>query len=216
MRGMVEREPLNPRRIVEAAARVADRGGLDAVSMRNVGAELGVEAMSLYHHVANKEALLDALADEIFVRIELPREGEPWRAAMSRRCASARHVLSRHPWALRLIESRPPGEALLRHHDRVLGCLRGGGFDVATATHAFSVLDAYVYGFALTEQNVPIAPDEAVDESQVKPPVTVHTHPHLTEMYEQLVVSGDFVFADEFAYGLDLILDQLEVRLTRR
>ncbi|HMS37630.1 MAG TPA: TetR/AcrR family transcriptional regulator, partial [Arachnia sp.] len=153
---MNDRLPLSGPRIVEAAVAVADRGGLTAVSMRNVGRELGVEAMSLYHHLTGKAALVDALADWVFAQIELPAEGEPWRAGMVRRAGSARRVLASHPWALVLIESRStPGPALMRHHDAVIGCLRAGGFPVLLASHAFSVIDAYVYGFVLTEQNLP-------------------------------------------------------------
>ena len=161
---MPDRPALSRGRIVEAAARVADAGGLRSVSMRNVAKELGVEAMSLYHHIAGKEALLDALADWIFSRIELPALDEPWRPAMAARAGSARGVLSAHPWGLGLIESRRnPGPALLRHHDTVLGCLRRGGFPVAIAAHAFSVIDAYVYGFVLTELNLPFEPGEATE-----------------------------------------------------
>ncbi|MGB7961868.1 MAG: TetR family transcriptional regulator, partial [Propionicimonas sp.] len=132
---MIERQPLSGHRIVEAAVAVADRGGLTAVSMRNVGRELGVEAMSLYHHVASKEALLDDLADWIFTGIELPDEHEPWREGMVKRATSAREVLASHPWALGLIESRStPGRALMRHHNAVIGCLRGSKFPVPLAS----------------------------------------------------------------------------------
>jgi len=211
---MAERQPLSGRRVVEAAVAVADRGGLTAVSMRNVGRELGVEAMSLYHHVANKEALLDALADWVFTRIELPAEHEPWRAGMTRRAASARGVLSSHPWALGLIESRStPGPALLRHHDAVIGCLRGGGFPVALAAHAFSVIDAYVYGFVLTEQNLPFDSSAADGPQDYAAGVAALRagYPHLTERVGE---SADgYSLADEFAYGLGVILDELERRV---
>src|SRR5690349_17818371 len=153
---MSRRARLTHELVVTAAVAVADHGGLGAVSMRNVARELGVEAMSLYHHVANKEALLDALADWAFTQVELPPPGTPWRQAMADRAASSRSALSAHPWALGLMESRrTPGPAVLTHHDTVLGLLRGGGFSVALAAHAFSVLDAYVYGFVLTEQTLP-------------------------------------------------------------
>ncbi len=161
---MPRRPALSHDRIVEAAVRVADAGGLGQVSMRNVGRELGVEAMSLYHHVANKDALLDGLASWIFTQVELPEPDAPWRPAMAARAASAREVLAAHPWALGLIESRrSPGAPLLRHHDAVLGCLRGNGFSVALAAHAFSAIDAYVYGFVLTELNLPFDADEGAE-----------------------------------------------------
>ncbi|HRA74886.1 MAG TPA: TetR/AcrR family transcriptional regulator [Propionicimonas sp.] len=208
------RRPLSGTRIIEAAVTVADRGGLAAVSMRHVGAELGVEAMSLYHHVANKEALLDALADWIFARIELPEAGQPWRTGMVGRASSARQVLAAHPWALGLIESRTvPGHALLRHHDAVIGCLRGGGFPVVLASHAFSVIDAYVYGFVLTEQNLPFdasAPAGAEDyASDVA--TLLADYPHLAELVGE--IAGGYIFAAEFGFGLDIILDELQRRL---
>lgn len=125
---MTARGTLSRQRVVDAAAAVADRTGLVGVSMRIVGAELGAEAMSLYHYVSNKEALLDALAEWAFIQIDLPEVGDPWRDAMVHRAESARTVLRAHPWALGMLESRHvPGPALLRHHDRVLGCLMTEG-----------------------------------------------------------------------------------------
>lgn len=208
---MTTRTPLSRDRIVDAAVRVADTGGLAAVSMRGVGRELGVEAMSLYHHVTNKNALLDALADWIFTRIDLPEPGQPWRPAMAARAASARTVLAGHPWALTLIESRrSPGPALLRHHDRVIGCLRTDGFTVAAAAHAFSVLDAYVYGFVLIELNLPMTPDESAGDFAENLELPADEYPHLTEMMREMVVRPDYRYADEFDVGLGMILDQLE------
>lgn len=201
-------------RVVDAAVRVADRGGLTQVSMRNVGKELGVEAMSLYHHVKGKDALLDALADWIFVRIDLPDPATPWRAAMTTRAASARAVLSEHSWGLGLIESRrSPGPASLRHHDAVLGCLRHNGFSVALAASAFSVLDAYVYGFVLTELNLPFQAGESAEEFVAQVDLPADQYPHLTEMVAEQILDRDYSYGDEFTRGLDLILDSLEARL---
>lgn len=213
---MSDRVPLTRRRIVEAAMVVADRGGSAAISMRNIGRELGVEAMSLYHHVANKEELLDALVDEIFARIELPHPDDDWRQGMTRRAASARDVLTSHPWALHLVDSRRhPGPALLRHHDAVLGCLRRGGFSVRLASHAFSVIDAYVYGFALTISNLPFDAGDAsgADDFANTAAESIAPYPHLSELVSQLTGDGAYVFGDEFSYGLDVILDELERRL---
>ncbi len=210
---MGDRPGLSRRRVVEAAVAVADRVGLAAVSMRKVGAELGVEAMSLYHHVAGKDDLLDALADWIFTGIESPVPGQPWRRSMQRRAHSAREVLSRHPWALGLIESRrTPGPALLQHHDAVLGCLRRGGFSVPLAAHAFSVLDAYVYGFVLTEVNIPLEPGDSADDLVAEMDLPFDDYPYFAEMVGELVLGKDYSYADEFDYGLDLVLDELERR----
>lgn len=214
---MTERIPLTRQRIVDAAVAVADRGGVTALSMRNVGRELGVEAMSLYHHIANKDELLDAVVDEIFARITLPAPDDAWREGMVRRARSARDVLTTHPWALHLVDSRShPGPALLRSYDAVLGCLRRGGFSPRLSAHAFSVIDAYVYGFALTVNNLPF--DAADAEGPVDVAETAGAlmapYPHLHELVTELT-SGDepFVFADEFDYGLDVVLDALERRL---
>lgn len=223
------RPALSADRIVEAAVRVADRGGIGQVSMRNVGRELGVEAMSLYHHLDGKEALLDGLADWFFTRIELPDPTEPWRTAMADRAGSARRALSAHPWALGLVESRrTPGPALLRHHEAVLACLRHNGFPVALASSAFSAIDAYVYGFVLTELNLPFdaagdrADTDADDDAGGIAAFAEEMHrflpaeefPHLVEMLAEQVIGHDYVYADEFAFGLDLVLDGLERHLT--
>lgn len=206
------RTPLTPERIVEAAVAVADRSGIGAVSMRNVGKELGVEAMSLYHHIANKEALLDALVDWVFDGIDLPEEDEPWRAAIRRRSVSARARLAAHPWGVGLIESRrAPGAALLRHLDTVLGALRRGGFSLADAAHAFSVVDAYVYGFVITEVNLPFqAPDEVeAVAAAIAEAMPDGAYPHLAELISDHALLPDYDYREEFAFGLDLILDGL-------
>ena len=178
--------------------------------MRSVGRELGVEAMSLYHHVTNKEALLDALADWVFEQVVTPATG-PWRAEMHARAHSAREVLAAHPWGLGLLESRrSPGPATLGHHDAVLGCLRSAGFSVALAAHAFSVLDAYTYGFVLTEVNLPFEPGEPAEDFVAELGVALADRPHLAEMVAEQVVGRDYRYADEFDYGLTLVLDGIE------
>ncbi len=215
---MPPRPALTQERIVEAAVRVADRGGLAQVSMRNVGKELGVEAMSLYHHLAGKDALLDGLADWAFARIEPPEPSDPWRQGMTRRAASARQTLAQHPWALGLLESRrSPGPALLAHHDAVLGSLRRNGFSVELAAHAYSAIDAYVYGFVLTELNLPFEPGESTEEfvEEIRGSLPAAEYPHLVEMISEQVMGRDYAYGDEFEFGLDLILDGLEAHLAR-
>ncbi|EFQ82937.1 transcriptional regulator, TetR family [Aeromicrobium marinum DSM 15272] len=215
-RSSQRRSTLSRDAIVDAAVRVADRGGLVDVSMRNVGAELGATAMALYHHVANKDEVLDALANWVFTRIELPSGTGPWRPAMAARAASARAELSAHPWALGLIESRrAPGPDMLRHHDAVLGCLRAGGFGVGLAAHAFSAIDAYVYGFVLTEVNLPFEAGEQAEEfiGTIRDLIPADRYPHLVEMVTDQVVGGGYDYGDEFGFGLDLVLDGLEARL---
>ncbi len=155
------RAPLNRDRVLRAAVTLADAGGMAALTMRRLGESLGVEAMSLYNHVASKSDLLDGMIDIVFGEIDLPSGDGDWRAAMRRRAISARQVLRRHPWAIGLMESRTsPGPATLQHHDAVLGCLRQGGFPVELTAHAYSLLDSYIYGFALQEASLPFGTGE--------------------------------------------------------
>lgn len=212
---MASRTPLSRDRIINAAATVADRAGLAAVSMRSVAKVLGVEAMSLYHHVPSKEALLDDLADWVFARIELPEVGDTWREAITARARSARSVLTAHPWALGMMESRPnPGPALLQHHDRLIGVLMTEGFSAALAIHAFSAIDAYVYGFALTETSLPFKPGDGAEEAfAVKVAPAAELYPHLARSLAEVLGGGGYAFADEFNYGLELLLEGLERRV---
>jgi AcrR family transcriptional regulator len=210
----VGRPGLTTERIVEAAAAVADREGLHGVSMRRVGREFGVEAMSLYHHVAGKDALLDALGDWLMQRVERPPVDAGWRAGMRARCASLREVMREHPWGPAIVESRrAPGMALLGHLEAVLECLHRGGFPVQLAAHAFSVLDAYVYGFVLTEQSLPFEPGGGVDELADELALPADDFPRMAALIEQAIVGRSYDYGDEFEYGLELVLDGLESRL---
>ena len=208
-----QRAPLNRERVLQAAVALADGTGVDALSMRRLGETLGVEAMSLYNHVANKEDLLDGMVDVVFGEIDLPAAGEPWRPAMRRRAVSMRAALTRHRWAIGLLESRTsPGAVTLRQHDAVLGCLRGAGFPVALAGSAFSVVDSYVYGFALQEQALPFDDPEQTTElaEAMLARFPAGAYPHLVEFMVVRTGGGDYEFGDEFDFGLDLVLDGLE------
>ena len=209
----MKQEPLSRERIVDAAAEVADQGGLGAVSMRNVGRSLGVEAMSLYHHIPNKEALLDALTEWIFARVELPGVEDGWRTGMERRAHSLRTVLVDHPWALSLVDARAhPGPAQLAHHDAVIGCLRRGGFSMGATARAYSVLDAYIYGFALTERNLPFDTTGGTGPGEIAEGMaeSMSDYPNLMALTDHLVSGGDYAFAGNFADGLGIILDRLQ------
>ncbi|TDC81881.1 TetR/AcrR family transcriptional regulator [Actinomadura sp. 7K507] len=202
--------------MLEAAIQVADRGGAEAITMRKVAQELGVEAMSLYHHVPNKDAILDGVVDVVFAAIELPgTECDDWREAIRARASSARAVLSRHSWALGLMDSRRhPGPATLRHHDAVLGVLREAGFTLPMAAHAISLIDSYIGGFVLQEANLPVmAPD---DVEEVAGGILEHLPadelPYLAEMITDHALRPGYDHRSEFGYGLDLILDALEAR----
>jgi AcrR family transcriptional regulator len=209
-------QPLSRDRVLQAAIRVADRGGVEAITMRRVAQELGVEAMSLYHHVANKEAILDGVVDLVFAAIERPpAQFDDWRDAMRARAYSARAVLSEHRWALGLMDSRrDPGPATLRHHDAVLGVLSTAGFALPMAAHAISIIDSYIGGFVLQEANLPFTTAEDLED--VAGGILEHLPqdelPHLTAMIVHHALQPDHDHTREFGYGLDLILDALDER----
>jgi AcrR family transcriptional regulator len=207
-----QRIPLTRERVLHAAVALADESGSESLSMRRLGEAVGVEAMSLYHHVANKDDLLDGMIDVVFGEIELPSDCADWTGAMRQRALSARRVLSRHGWAIRFMESRTsPGPATLRHHDAVLGCLRNAGFSVRLAAHAFSVLDSYIYGFALQERSLPFdTPRQTAELAQeMLAALSLDEYPHLAELTTQHVLQPGYDFGGEFAFGLDLILEGL-------
>jgi AcrR family transcriptional regulator len=212
-RGAEPRTPLTRQRVLDAAVALADEGGIGSLTMRKLGQALGVEAMSLYNHVANKDALLDGMVDEVFAEIDLPSGDAGWKVAMRQRAASAREALGRHPWAIGLMESRrTPGPANLRHHDAVLACLRQAGFPLALTAHAYSLLDSYVYGFALEEASLPFdTPEETVEVAQeIMEAFPTDAYPYLAEFAVDHVLQPGYDYGDEFLYGLDLILDGLE------
>lgn len=204
---------LSRQRVVAEAIRLADRGGVDGLSMRRLAGALGAGAMSLYHYVASKEELLDAMIDIVFEEIELPPEETDWQSAMRRQSESARQVLARHPWAIGLMDSRTsPGPAHLRHREAVTACLRRAGFTVLMATHANWLLDSYVYGFVLQEASLPFdTAGELADlvEDVYLPRLPPDEFPYLNESAAELVAAG-YDPAEEFMFGLDLILAALE------
>jgi AcrR family transcriptional regulator len=207
------RTPLTRERVLRAAMALADQGGFDGLTMRRLAKELGVEAMSLYNHVASKDDLLDGMVDLVFSEIDLPTGGPDWRAAMRQRAISAREALARHPWGIGLMESRTsPGPATLRHHDAVLGILRGAGFSIELAAHAFSALDSYIYGFAVQEASLPF--DTAEETAEVAQAILrqlpADQYPHLAELTVEHVLQPGYDYANEFEFGLDLLLDGLE------
>ena len=212
-RAAARREPLSRGQVLRAAVALADQGGIGALSMRKLGQALGVEAMSLYNHVASKGDLLDGMIDVVFSEIGLPDSDEGWKPAMRRRAISAREVLGRHRWAIGLMESRrSPGPATLRHHDAVLGCLRAAGFSVEMTAHAYSLLDSYIYGFALQEASLPFgtAEETAQVAQEIAGQLPAGQYPHLAELATGHVLQPGYRYGDEFEIGLDLILAALQ------
>jgi AcrR family transcriptional regulator len=209
------RPPLSRELVLRTALAQADATGLDALSMRQLAAVLDVAPMTLYRHVANREDLIDAMIDVVFSEVILPLGGAHWKTAMRERAISLRDVLARHRWAIGLMESRShPGPANLRHHDAVIGKLRAAGFDIAMVAHAYSLLDGYIYGFALTKMTIPFqTPAEMEAMANVMfEPFPANEYRNLAEFVSDHVMKPGYDYAAEFEYGLDLILDAIESR----
>ncbi|MFC0680655.1 TetR/AcrR family transcriptional regulator [Lysobacter korlensis] len=202
-------------RALQTAMGLADAGGIGSLSMRKLAAELGIEAMSLYHHVRSKEDILDGMVDIVFSEMELPLPGEEWKTAMRRRAESTRAVLAKHPWAIGILDSRTsPGTATLRYLDTVIAFLRAAGFSIAMAAHALSVLDSYVRGFAMQEASLPLDQSgsiEAATESILEQQhMMSNAFPHLGEMAAELILKPGYAYGNEFEFGIGLILDGLD------
>jgi AcrR family transcriptional regulator len=209
------RTPLNRERVLRAAIALADQGGFESLTMRNLAKELGVEAMSLYNHVANKDDLLDGMIDTVFGEIEPPPTDVDWKTAMRRRAVSTREALNRHRWAIGLMEGRSShGPANLTLHNAVLGCLRAAGFSLEMTVHAYSVQDSYIYGFALQERDMSSeTPDDFAAEAQRQMheyQAVLADYPHLIEVVGGYVAKAGYDYATEFLFGLNLILDGLD------
>ncbi|WAZ26036.1 TetR/AcrR family transcriptional regulator [Streptomyces cinnabarinus] len=213
------RVPLSRERVIRTAVAVADEKGSAALTMRAVAEPLGVEAMSLYHHVKGREDILDGMVDAVFGEIELPPHDTDWKSAMRRRGESARAALRRHPWAIGLMDSRSrPGPATLRHHDAVIGALRAGGFSVPMTAHAVSLIDSYLYGFVLQELSLPFKGAAELDEvaGAILRDMPADAYPHLAELATEHVMRPGYDYGDEFDYGLGLVLDALHPDETAR
>ena len=212
--GSAKKRPrLNAERVLVGATALADDIGIEQLTIRRLADALDVKPMSIYHHVPNKEAIIDGMVDLVFDEIELPDPELDWSVAIRRRYASARVVLGRHPWAAPLMEARTsPGPATLAHHDAVLGCFRRGGMSLEMTAHAYALVDAYVYGFALQEATLPATSgtDIAALAAEIVEHFPAADYPHLFEFTTEHVLKPGYDFTSEFEFGLDLTLDGLE------
>ena len=210
--------PLSRERVLRAAVLLADENGLESLTMRELGLRLGVEAMSLYNHVANKDDLLDGMVDLVVSEIELPTETVDWREAMRRRAISAQSVFSGHPWASGLIDSRESsGPARLRYFDWVVGTLRRAGFTLEMTVRAFSLLDSYIYGFGRQQLNTSAGRDlepEEMAEAFLRA-IPADEYPYLREMVVEHAMKSGYDESADFDFGLSLILDGLQRLLDR-
>ena len=200
-------------RIMAAAIELADREGLEALTIRALASDMAVGPMTLYHYVQGKDDVLDGMVDAVFTQIALPDPTLPWREAVRGRCLSARAVLARHPWSVPLLESRrSPGPATLRHHNAMLACLLDGGLSIPLTAHAYAVLDSYVYGFAVQEANLPVQGGDGSNEvaAEISAAFTPEAYPYLVRFTAEHAMKPDYRFGDSFEFGLDILLDGLE------
>jgi AcrR family transcriptional regulator len=210
--GAEDREPLSREAVLQAAMEIMDDNGIERLSMRLLGAKLGVEAMSLYNHVANKDDIIDGALEAVVSEITIPVPGNEWRSAMQARAGSARAAFKRHPWACALLDSRLSSHpARLHYFDSMIETLHRAGFPLELAARAFSVMDSYIYGF-LRQQNHLSAGDEASRHDQARnfrDMLPEPSYPYLARMAEWVMTHGYDEEAD-FEFGLNLILDGLQ------
>lgn len=212
-----DRRSLTAERVITGAVALADEIGIDAFTIRKLADAIDAKPMTIYHHVPNKEAIIDGMVDQVFSEIDLPPTELDWRPAIVVRCRSMRDVLARHPWASPLMDSRTtPGMAMLQHHDAVLGCFRTAGFSLEATGHAYAIIDAFLYGFALQEATLPATggPEIAEVAAQMADQMATGLFPHLAEFTVGHVLQPGYEFGDEFDFGLNLILDGLERTVT--
>ena len=210
--GPARRSRLTRKRVLETAVHLADRGGIESVSMRRLGQELGVEAMSLYTHVRSKDDLLDGMVEVVVGQIPIRRTRAGWKTSLRRTVLSARDVLLRHPWAPHIIETRvAPGAAGLRYYDAVIGILREGGLSLDLTHHALHLLGSRVLGF--TQDLFDDSPDPGPEAAAMVAAELAGSHPYVAEMAVAVSHEGGLGACDddvEFAFALDVILDGLE------
>ncbi len=212
------RAPLSAARVLDAAMRLADRVGIEKLTIRRLADELGVTPMAIYTYVASKEEIVNRMVEAVFSEIDLPPVEEDWKTALRRRCVSMHEVLLRHPWAPPLMESRPaPGPALLHHHDAVLGCLRRGGLPLPWAAHAYAVLDSYVYGYAMQEANLPFGGDRQIGDlaEAILSALPADKYPYLREFTADHALQPGYHFGNSFEVGLNLLLDGIDAAATQ-
>jgi len=218
-KGKPARKSLTQALIVEGAVKLADEIGVDALTIRRLATALNVKPMTIYHYVPNKESIIDGMVDKVFSEIDLPPADVDWKSAIRKRSASARTVLGKHPWAVPLMESRrAPGPATLQHHDTVLGCLRSGGLSVEMTAHAYAVIDAFIYGFAIQEASLPATSGEEMADltDEIVETLPVDKYPHLMELTTEHILQPGYDFGNEFEFGLNLILEGLDRSQKRR
>ncbi len=203
--------PLSRERVLRAAIRMADEGGIEALSMRKLALELGVQAMSLYNHVANKDEIIDGIVDRVVSEIEVPDFSLDWKTAMRRRSISAHEVLLRHPWATMPLVSRiNVGPAMLGYINATLGCLFEAGFSLEMADHIWNAIDSHIYGFTLQELNFPVETENYSEAAKIGLPlISADLYPYMNTL-THAVIEKRYDGIQNFEFGLELILNGLD------
>jgi AcrR family transcriptional regulator len=203
--------PLSRERILQMALSLADAGDIEAISMRKIALALGVQAMSLYNHVANKDDILDGIVDLVIGEIEVPSLTANWKDAMRRRSISAHEVLLRHPWAAIVIMSRVNvGPASLRYVDATIGCLVNAGFSWVNADRIWNAIDSHIYGFTLQELRFPFKPEEYPNAAKGGLPlIPAEEYPYMNAMTHQ-IIEGEYDGVSCFEFGLEMLLEGLD------
>jgi AcrR family transcriptional regulator len=209
------RAPLTRDRILTAAVELADRGGVESLSMRKLAQELDVVPMALYRHVANKDELLDGMIDVVVGEIDPPETGADWKTAIRQRILSARRALLRHPWASRVMESRAePTPTVLAYMDSMMGMFLAGGFSIDLVHHTMHAMGSRMMGFSQELFNDTADVDPRADADRWR--AMADRYPHIAELVETVyhdeasVVGGGCDDQFEFEFALDLMLDGLE------
>jgi len=206
------REPLTRDRIIQAATKLADEQGIEALSMRKLGAALDVEAMALYNHVANKDEIFDGMVDSVFASIPLPSPGEPWADSIRRVGTGAVEAFADHPWTMATLKSSgSAGPAFLRFADSVIGLLLDAGFSDEEAHHAWHMLASYTMGHALRQATASQLGHPYMDVEEIRPVDLAETYPDLARLAP---LFERYDLATELAFGLEVIIQGLESRLT--
>jgi hypothetical protein len=206
-----DRHKLTRTTIVVVAVKIADKDGINLVSMRKVANKLGVEAMSLYHHFANKDDLIAGMIEHVAPRIDPPNQNTSWQDAMRKRAHTTKHILENHPWATLLFMSGiNDGPRMLKYADSTIGYLMQAGFSSAQADYAWNIVDSYIYGFDMKRQNFPFKPSEYKKVAAEYLPYISQTElPHMYAMSES-IIDGSHDGIQDFDFGLDIILEGLE------
>ena len=201
-------------KILRRGISLADKQGIEYLSMRKLAESLGVEAMSLYNHVKDKDDLIDGMVSAVIEKFVLPEPKKKWKREARNSAISTHETLMKHRWAAQLLISRVnTGEAMMRYSESWIGCLYQAGFDYPMADHAWNALSIHIYGFTLTLINSPVeTKDYAKSAKLYLPRVPADTYPHVRGMME-LIISGEHNGINNFEFGLDLILDGLENEL---